>query len=541
AGLKENFRGEIGFAGKISANLIDPLKTLELSGALTSDKIAFREWTANRLVADLNWRASAAGGAVQVRKVVIESPERPRMGTDQGAHGGKIVIGEFGYQFGQKTPITLTAQLDGVRFQWLAAPVLEKIFAFDFRASGSVRTEVSPPSPQEKWKVSATTDLQIEDLVLDNQKLGKPKPRVEIVRAALINVRGKVELDENGIEPKGFALSFGNSSAEVRGRVDFETGLDLYTSGKVDLTDIGKLAENEIRGVGALDTHIHGPVKRILVDFDFDIEKAFYLHMALGGLKGRITLYEDPRHLFLRNLRGTKGATQYEGGGKIDISDYESIALDIESPRGTAQDFIEIFADLTSDIWWFPRALTGVTKTSIKVRGGLSLDELEVYVDEQGSQWQYWGERFKSVEGKGGYQRGRYFVESVKARKQSGEVSGAISFDKKADRLDWRLRTEGLTLTDLDHFARLDIPIRGNIQVESKGAGKLESVESATRVNLTGASVRSAPYPNSELSIASSGGQMRVHGNALDGQAIFDASYDFKEGNQSFLSGEARD
>ena len=58
-------------------------------------------------------------------------------------------------------------------------------------------------------------------------------------------------------------------------------------------------------------------------------------------------------------------------------------------------------------------------------------------------------DRVKSISFEGGYDRGRYFLNGVRAQKRLGGFGGRISLDA-SKKIDWDFHTEELMLSDLD-------------------------------------------------------------------------------------------
>ena len=52
----------------------------------------------------------------------------------------------------------------------------------------------------------------------------------------------------------------------------------------------------------------------------------------------------------------------------IDVSDTEKIDISIDVPRATVPDMMTTFADLTRDIPWLPRKMTGQLRGNVLVK-----------------------------------------------------------------------------------------------------------------------------------------------------------------------------
>jgi translocation and assembly module TamB len=206
--------------------------------------------------------------------------------------------------------------------------------------------------------------------------------------------------------------------------------------------------------------------------------------------------------------------------------------LDVHVPQGNIQDFIQIFDVLTQKLNWFPRKLNGLFSGNLKIRGGVSFSELQISSQIEGQNWEIFGERFKSAQLIGGYDRGKYYLEDFNLVKQGGQIKGSVSYEESG-KIQWKLRTKDLSVSDFDHLAQSDIPLRGDIQLQSEGIGNLDRVESATECSLTRLSIRGMPMAASQSSLTTHLGVASLKGSFFGREAEFNANYDSNPKNVS--------
>lgn len=287
-----------------------------------------------------------------------------------------------------------------------------------------------------------------------------------LLQTSAIKVQGQVSADAREFRADAVELQMANSKVQVQGKVDFETGYDLRGSGKVDLKDIGTLSEQPILGHGNLAVQVVGPAKNVLIHFDVDAQETEYLHLALGALKGRITWDDGTNQVLFPGAELSKGRTRYLGKGQIDAGDIEKIDLDFQV-TGDIEDLIQVFEyKRKTSVGFRTRSQVGI-KGPITVRGGLDLASLKVLTSLQGWDWDYWGERLSTVSAAGGFDGGRYFIDRFESLKNRGKLFGSISHSPDGS-IEWKLRSEALSLNDVDLIARLDVPIRGQLAVQSR-------------------------------------------------------------------------
>lgn len=545
--LEDFGSGTVEFKGRVRGNLLKLAETLKADGMLAGRDLRIRGWRADSLQAQWSWSASGSAsgaGQLSVSKVTIARAETEKRGSEQGGDGGRISAGPFSLGLPVSKPAEIPLQLERAHLHWLTGPAFEKIFPLSLRASGAVSLVYTPAWAGQPFSVRATlAGLQVDSLELDNQKLGRPRPRHKILSLPnSVRLDGSVLIDSSGILPAGLTLTLPRSKLLASGKVDFKTGYDLVASGGIHLADLGQLAETDISGTGRLQARIHGPAQAVVMDFDADLQDANYLNLRLGDLKGRISYEEDPSLLHFRGIEAAKSRTSYRAEGLIDLGKTERIDLKIDLERGDVRDLMDIFEHQTSSLWWYPRSLAGPLSGSVRLTGAPAMEELVVNARLHGKDWEFYGEKFKSVELVGGYEKGRYFISEGRGQKRSAALSGSVSFDSRDGQMDWQFKADRVALSDVNLLAQLDVPVRGNLRIESSGSGgkKGQPIRSSTLATLSGFSVRGGAMPDSRLSIKSDAGVARMTGDALGGQGTFELAYGFDPSSQSSLKAELR-
>jgi hypothetical protein len=536
--FKSHFpKGLFAFNGKVQANLARFLETLKAEGKVNVRGFRFKEWKVDSIHAEGEWDAAPGGGEILLKKASLASREIPRTGGTQPGEGGKIDIGAVRWTVGSSARLNVPVKIERAHIHWLAAPVVAKIYPLDTRLNGTAALSIQPPSREKGWEIQAKVDGSLDQFLLDNQKLNQTKKTTAIFKIPKINLNGEVLVDSSGLRPQGVWVSLPHSKLKATGKIDFVKGYDLLGTGTVTLSDIGQIAETDVRGQGTVNVHVHGPAAQVIADVDAELKDAVYLNLLFGDMKGRLTWDDDPSHLIFSKVSATKLSSTYEVEGMLDLSNADTIDLHAKVQQGNIQDFIQIFKNLTSNLSWFPQKLMGPMSGEVDITGGISLSKLQIIANVSGSNWDYWGERFKSVQLVGGYDRGKYHVSDFVGVKRNGKVFGNISFDSER-KIDWDLSTQDFTLSDLDHIALLDVPIRAKLIVQSSGAGKEGSVTSSTQVDLSSFTVRGVNMPSSQGSLKTEGGIARAQSSIMGGQAGIDILYDFSPKNQSYVHGE---
>ena len=531
--------GLVSFSGKVQGNLKKISETLQAEGEVKVKDLSYRKWTADSLEADLKWQASPSGGEFSLLKAIIKSREQARQGGQVPGGGGRIEVGAVKWAVGSSQAIKVPLKFDRVHVHWLGAPVIKQIYPLEFRLTGSTFLEFLPSTGKKSWEVRGELTTSLDQFQLDNQRYQMNKPLSAVFRIPKINLKGLVVVNSKGIYTSHLSVSLPHSSLSLNGKIDFQTGYDLQAVGNVNLGDLGEIAENAVRGEGAVTVVVKGPPERVVVDIGTDIQNAYYLNLSLGHVKGRLAWDDDPSRLIFGQVEIDKGGTLCSLNGALDLKSADAVNLDVQILRGDIHSLIEIFEYLVKPLSWFPSQLKGNVRGTLKVMGGLSFSSLQIISTLEGMNWDYYGERFRSVHLRGGYSRGKYFVDQLHALKKKGLVTGSVSFDEKK-KLEWKLSAEDFALVDFEHISQLDIPVRGKLTIESHGEGREDGLDSLTEVNLGSVSVRGAPLPSSYLKLRTKSGISSLQSNLMGGQGVFEGTYDLNSKKQSYFRAELK-
>lgn len=539
---KSKLSGLAEFVGKVSGDLKDPKHTLQASGSLDLKSAIYNGWKADSVKVNAEWEPTQESwiGQLSLHDLKIVGSPLPRIPGTAYGYGGTVFVKEAVIHPKPLRIEPLVLELENVHPHWLLGSAASGIFALDFRTTGKVKVSLDHLEKKKDMLILADLDLGIDSFVLDNQKREIKKPLSKVFSIPKIRLSGKSRIDSTAFTPEDMTLAVGNSRFIVGGNIHFESGYNLKAKGDgFNLADIGSIAETKIQGAGKIDLHVHGPSEDVRIDLDVDLKEASYINLNLGSLKGKLAFLDAHNQIEFTKVQLVQGATQYSGSGVLDVGKVEKANLDFTITKGEFQDLAFIFDHLVKQISWFPMELTGAIQGDIRVRGGLSMSELIVKSDLKFRDAEYLRERFHHGRIIGGYDKGLYSIDQATLVKQRKEITGSITYTER-DGVDWTLNTTGLDLNEIDWIGSLDLPLRGGINLSSKGSGKFGALKSTTVGSVQGLSVRGILYPDSSIKIMSQKGNWKISGDAFREMGKFDLDYDFNPANKSRVSLKAQ-
>jgi autotransporter translocation and assembly factor TamB len=511
-------QGRFVLRGELAADLLRIRDSANFDGKIELASGQAHGWRFERADAELRIRSESGKGAdIEIQSANILGPDK-----------GRVLLGRSRFSVrssGLVEDVSIPLQLERAGLSWLTGPYATSVENLDLQLSGELAMTLKTG---RRWSLHSRADLQAGVLRLLSTTKTQGGPRNLILSTVPSRIQGTFVVDSGRFSPEQLQWKFEHSLFDISGEVDWtgsSTQWNLKANGAAQLSDLDELGHSKIQGHGRLATHVHGPSENLAIDFDAELSDAVYLNMNFGALRGRFSLVEEQNVLRFSAVQGRQAETSYVVSGPIDFRGDGRMDLEVSFPNGRAEDFLAIFHPLTRELAWFPQSLKGRLKAIGRVHGGLSLAQMKVETKIDGTDWSFFGERFRSIQFAGGYDQGTYFMKGLDARKRSGAIFGSISYDAR-DRLDWNFKTQGFSLRDFDWMLRLAIPIRGDVQVSTEGSGTLEALESTTQISLTRTVIRSRSFPQSLLRVTTRQGVWGATGSGLGEQVRIDWAHD---------------
>lgn len=514
--------GSVVIDGKLKGDLLNLADTIEAKASVQFDQLRYDEWKFDKALVKGAWsgstvslemiEATMAGGTVRATNAVYDLSKR-----DQVVHAA--------------------LEFDKADFRRLVGPVLSSVYPLHMNLNGTANVNVSLG---QKFGVTGAANLAVRDFSLDNQKPNIKKPLNVLLAVPQIAIKSNFKIGSEGVSFDQTEASLPHSKLSASGSVTEANGFNLEIKGDIDLSDIGKLAETDIGGVGSVHWTITGKKPYIIFTFDADVKDAHYLRLNLGAVKGKVIYNDGIDMLSFQNLNALQGRTKMIANGTVDVGARETVDIKVQVPTGTVEDFATVFSSfLKESIHWYPWDLTGKMSGLIDITGKTHMDHLSAIGNMELQNVDYRREIFRYAKLRAGYRRGAYVAENVTVQKKAGWIKGDLSFDADGV-LKFDARSDGLTTYDVDHLAIFGVPYRAPLQIEARGAGKLGLLKSSFKLAVGDGTVKTQPVGASDVSVSTEDGRLSGSFSAFGGHAKGLLHYGWSNGSNSNFEIDAR-
>lgn len=514
--------GLLTVEGHMTGDLKNLEKTLETKVLVQLEKARVGEWRAEKAQIKGTWKAPVA---------MLESAE-----IDLG--DGKVRVGKMTYDHSdRRRPVKVALELENADFRKLLGSEVNSVYPLHMILTGTAEAEVVP---MQQFSMSGGVDLRVQKFSFDNQKPGVVKPLSVLLAIDDLALKGRFEVDNQGVRFDRTELTLPHSKLTASGRANDRDGFDIDIKGKVNLEDVGKLSKFDIRGEGDLHWTIKGRKPDVVFTFDAELKKGKYLNLDLGDVKGRLVYNDGNDMLYFENLVAQQGRSHFVANGTINVGKTDEASMNVQVTKGTVQDFTTIFAHFIKEsVPWYPYELTGHMAGLIRVSGKTDMDKLSVEGDMELGNVEYRHEIFHQARMHAGYRRGAYIAENIFIRKKNGQIRGNLVFDDIGG-LKFDFKSDGLSTLDIDHFAAWGIPYRAPILLETQGAGKFGSLKSKFHLAFGDGMIRNLAVPRTDFAFSTEGG--RIHGDmsVFGGQVKGRMDVGWERGSSSSFDIDAR-
>ncbi len=534
--VKTEFLGDFSEGGK----------NIHVDAHLAIDHFKFEQLQAQTLSAEVFWKPDTH--TLFIPEIRIHHPLSPRIPPFIPGQGGLIVGKNINLQLqphSNKTTVTGLLELARVHSHWLGSAALNTLYALDTRISGKVTFEAQFHRDNFEF-AKIDCNLGLEDFKLDNQKWKFHRLMQGIFSIPLIDVRGLAELSPQGLDLKKITLSLPHSQIATQGKIAFtgkKAGFDLQSSGMVDFSDIGTIAETPIQGTGSVVIKTSGPFDDIKVNICSNARALQFAKLNLGSAQVCLT-YEDKNDaLIIHPSLLSEG--QAESATPTTVSEaspfnckldgflnfhkgQEQIQLNIQATQTSIYRTFQVFANFLQDQMWFPSnasLLDGATDIEAKITGGLLFEQWKITAKAVAKEWSFLGETLEDIKAQASYDRGRYSLDSFYAKKAQAEIKADLVYEKDKAFL-WHLDSSPILLSRLNLSISRDLPVKGTLTFHSFGQREGSFTSSTTKIDLENVRLqrlREITLPDSHILLSQLHDQLDLKATLFGPQASVNA------------------
>ena len=291
-----------------------------------------------------------------------------------------------------------------------------------------------------------------------------------------------------------------NSLLDVTGFVNSEkVGFDVKQA-LVDLEDFGNIAKLDIKGKGALDIKVTGPIKDVLINLRGQTENFEILGYRLGKTDKDISIELRDSNVVIHKFEALMRNTPISGTGAVNYENSD-IALGINSTKATFGDLRDILNPIFSKLNFLPADLDLTAKIDANIFGKTSLDKLKVKADVQFSDLTAYGESFSSGNFGVSLDNRIFQLKDLNAKKGKGKLRGDFAFNLESEKLKLSYVWDNLLLADFNISKRFHFNLDGLIFGSIAGEGTVKDYRLQLDSRLEQTRTSTHKFKDSKLSL----------------------------------------
>ena len=278
---------------------------------------------------------------------------------------------------------------------------------------------------------------------------------------------------------------------DVNGHVNKKSIHFVAPQSKVNLEDLGNIAQIDIKGEGILDLTVSGPPDDVNINLLGKTKGFEVLGYRLGTSEEDITVSLKDDSVYINRMESDFRSTHISGSGSVNYGNLD-IALDISSNATTFNDLSLILNPIFSKIDFLPDDLNFMGKVDAAVFGKTKLNDLRVKAGVQFTDLVAYAENLNSGSFDVNLQNQILSIASLKALKDKGEIAGNLDFNLLRKSLNVDYTWKDLKLSSFNMSRLLKLNLDGKINGSIKGGGRLNDFD--LRLNTILNDTRSASY-----------------------------------------------
>jgi hypothetical protein len=267
---------------------------------------------------------------------------------------------------------------------------------------------------------------------------------------------------------------------------------------KVNLEDLGNIAQIGVKGEGILDLDVSGPPDDVSINLLGKTKGFEVLGYRLGTSEEDITISLKDDSVLINRLESDFRSTHISGSGSVNYGNLD-IALDIKSNATTFSDLSQILHPIFSKITFLPEDLNFMAKVDASVFGKTKMADLRVKAGVQFTDLVAFRENINSGSLEVNLQNQTLSINGLKALKDKGSLAGDFSFNipRKIINVDYTWKDLRLSSFNVSRYMKLNLD--GKINGSIKGGGSLSDFD--LRLNTALTDTRSASFKFDDTTI----------------------------------------
>lgn len=324
-------------------------------------------------------------------------------------------------------------------------------------------------------------------------------------------------------------ISDGQNVLAIAGKITSkDIDVKILPSSMFSWDRFGAIAGVKIRGEGKTEGTISGPLDDVVFSFAVDWQKFEVVNIKFGNVKGAFDFSIQDLSLGISSLQGESFGNKYSGHGMLYFGERSGMDVDLKIDSATYLNLIQMLPLIFRNLP-MPTYVDFLFNGAVKLSGPFESSKMKAEGFLRGTDGSIKGERFDNLELKFLLKENQLEFNDILLKKFKAIVSAWVSISLENGFMEFRGKSAGLYLNDLDFYRNLRLGYQGKLDFDFEGNGTPDTLSSKYKLRLTEASIANMSMPGASAVAFFNGKEVAYSGNILGNRIRFESLLNFED------------
>lgn len=368
-------------------------------------------------------------------------------------------------------------------------------------------------------------DVKLDELRLQFQDA--KNPIIKTKDYVLKNMQVAIDRDFY-VYLKGGA-SDGKNLINIDGKItDKDIQIQVLPNSVLSWNRLGGISGVSIEGGGKTEGRISGPIEDVVFSLNVEWKNFEVVDIHFGEVVGSFDFSLKDLSLGISKLEGLSYGNKYKGHGLLYFGDNSGMDVDLNIENATYSGLIKMIPLIFKDLP-MPNFLDFNLNGNVKISGPFETRNMVVKGEMAGSNGVIKGESFDSLSMKFSLQKNLLEFEDILVKKFKAVVSAWATVNLGNGFMEFRGKSAGLYLNDLDFYRNLRLGYQGKLDFDFEGNGTADTLSSKYKLRLSEATIANMSMPGASVVAFFNGKDFTFNGNILGNRIKFESLINFED------------
>lgn len=323
-------------------------------------------------------------------------------------------------------------------------------------------------------------------------------------------------------------LSDGQLALAIDGKLtDKDVLINVLPKSQLNWQRFGTISGVGLTGYGPVEGKISGPYEKVVFALDVDWNNFQVVDINFGKVVGSFDFDLDTLTLKIHELNGNYANNIYNGKGDLYFGDNSGLDIDLDITKANYLGLIKMLPLIFKNLK-MPDFVNFDLSSKLKISGPFETANMIVDGKLKGFNGNIKDEDIDSIEFDYSLKKNILEFNDVLIKKFKASISAWASINLASGFLEFKGKSTGLYLNDLDFYRDLRLGYQGKLDLDFEGNGTKDTLSSRYKLKVSEATIANMSMPGTNVLAFFNGREFTISGNILGNKIKFDSLLSFE-------------